>query len=142
MGLLARATRTELERAWNELKPIPAYELLRPTESGLVLVRGRTGGSGAPFNLGEMTMTRAAVRLSRGERPLGLSFVAGRDRRHAELAAVFDALLQQLAFRAVIDNGLLHKIAARLKTQRQARAAEVAATRVDFFTMVREQDRG
>src|SRR5262249_26986863 len=94
MGILARASRAELEDAWRALAPQPRYTQLRKPESGLAMVRGRAGGTGAPFNLGEMTMTRCAVRLEDGAPVTGLAFVAGRDQRHAELAAVFDALLQ------------------------------------------------
>src|SRR3982074_323537 len=53
------------------------HENLREPESGLVMVRGRIGGDGAPFNLGEATVSRAAVRLSTGE--VGLGYPLGRD---------------------------------------------------------------
>src|SRR4051812_28913485 len=97
MGVLARATRAELEAAWASLLPQPRYTLLRKSESGLAMVRGRAGGTGAPFNLGEMTMTRCAVRLDDRPPTTGLSFISGRDPRRAELAALFDALLQNRA---------------------------------------------
>ena len=44
------------------LGTLPDYRVLRGPEAGLVMVRGRTGGGGAPFNLGEMTATRCTVR--------------------------------------------------------------------------------
>lgn len=139
MGLLARATRAELDAGWSSLTPAPTYRLLRRPETGLVLVRGRAGGTGAPFNLGEMTMTRCAVRLEGDTPAVGQSFVAGRDTRHAKLAAVFDALLQDPRRHTGIETSVLMPIEARLARERQARAAEVAATRVDFFTLAREQ---
>lgn len=140
MAVLARARRAELEAAWRGLAAPPAYTHLRKPETGLVLVRGRAGGTGTPFNLGEMTMTRCAVRVETAERRLmGLSFVAGRDVRHAELAAVFDALLQDPRRQAEIERVVVVPIEARLTEQRCAQAAEVAATKVDFFTLVREQ---
>ncbi len=135
MGLLARATREELEEAWRGLDPAPVYAFLRRPETGLAMVRGRTGGTGEPFNLGEMTMSRCAVRLIG---TTGLAFVAGRDLRRAELAAVFDALLQDAAKRARIETTLVAGIAERLAGERAARSAEVAATRVNFFTLARE----
>ncbi len=92
MGVLARAARDELEAAWETLEPRPAYDRLRPPETGMVMTRGRAGGTGRRFNLGEMTVTRCALRLDSGE--MGIAYVAGRDRRHAELAALFDALMQ------------------------------------------------
>jgi len=142
LGLLARARREELEAAWAGLAVRPTYAFLRAPETGLVLVRGRAGGIGSPFNLGEMTMTRCAVRPefgADGPRLTGLAFVAGRDRRHAELAAVFDALLQHPRFHAEVAAALIAPVEARLSRERQAATAEAAATRVDFFTLVREQ---
>ncbi|HEX9463779.1 MAG TPA: phosphonate C-P lyase system protein PhnG [Alphaproteobacteria bacterium] len=142
MGVLARARTAELEAAWEALSAPPAYAFLRKPETGLVLVRGRAGGTGAAFNLGEMTMTRCAVRLddkAGGARATGLAFVAGRDDRHAELAALFDALLQIPRQTEALDSAVIQPIEARLERERRAAAGEVAATRVDFFTLVREQ---
>src|SRR5260221_11815388 len=95
-AVLALASLNELESAWAALAHRPQYHLLRPTETGFALVRGRIGGTGQPFNLGEMTVTRAAVQLrpSEGGAVTGFGHVAGRQARHAELVAVFDALLQ------------------------------------------------
>src|SRR5262249_55725496 len=99
LGVLAKASAAELEAAWRTLPDPPSYRLLRPTETGLARVRGRIGGGGQPFNLGEMTMTRAAVQLLvAGEpRQTGFGHVAGRSARHAELVALFDAILQDPA---------------------------------------------
>jgi alpha-D-ribose 1-methylphosphonate 5-triphosphate synthase subunit PhnG len=138
MALLARATRGELETALSNLTPPPDYTLLRKPEIGLAMVRGRAGGIGNAFNLGEMTMTRCAVRLDEAPHPVGLSYIVGRDTRHAELAALFDALLQRSRPSRIADE-LLGNIRRRLAAEQRARAAETAATRVDFFTLVREQ---
>lgn len=138
MGLLARATRDELERAWAALPAKPDYTPLRKPEAGLVMVRGRAGGSGAPFNLGEMTVTRCAVRLDGDARMAGIAYIAGRDRRRAELAAVFDALLQDTKHRAEIERVVLAGVERRIIETRAVQAANVAATRVDFFTLARE----
>lgn len=140
LAVLAKATVAELEAALVGIGDRPDYRLLRRGETGLVMVRGRVGGSGRPFNLGEMTMTRCAVRVETPLRRLtGLSFVAGCDVRHAELAAVFDALLQDPRHAAEIEAAVVTPVAARLAAERRAQAAEVAATKVDFFTLVREQ---
>ena len=58
---------------------LPDHENLREPENGLVMVRGRIGGDGAPFNLGEATVSRAAVRLATGE--VGFGYTLGRDRQ-------------------------------------------------------------
>jgi alpha-D-ribose 1-methylphosphonate 5-triphosphate synthase subunit PhnG len=135
LGLLARATESRLEAAWAELADKPAYEFLRKPEIGLVMVRGRTGGTGRPFNLGEMTATRCAVRLDTGA--LGVGNVAGRRPRQAELIAVFDGLLQEDARRDGLEAALLGPIEQDLAACRAETAAKTAATKVDFFTMVR-----
>src|SRR6516165_6705172 len=88
MSCLSQADPARLDAAWASLPSLPSHRLLRQAETGLVMLRGRAGGSGQAFNLGEMTMTRAAVRLE-GDRPAtGFGYVAGRNRRHAELAAL------------------------------------------------------
>lgn len=95
MGLLARASEAELEAAWRALvpdQPAMAYDILRAPQQGLTMVRGRAGGDGQAFNLGEMTVTRCSVGLADGT--VGHGYVAGRSARQAELAALFDALLQ------------------------------------------------
>ena len=135
MGVLAKAMPVELERAWAELPHAPTYSFLRKPETGLAMTRGRIGGNGDPFNLGEMTLTRCAVRLGTNG-PTGIAYVAGRNARHAELAAGFDALLQSDA-RPSIAPVIERLAAAQAERQRQAQAAS-AATKVDFFTLVRE----
>jgi alpha-D-ribose 1-methylphosphonate 5-triphosphate synthase subunit PhnG len=138
MGVLAKSQRAELEAELAAMGRVPVYRFLREPEIGLAMVRGRIGGTGAPFNLGEMTMTRCAVRLADGARATGLSFVAGRDTRRAELAAVFDALLQDPRRHDAIEDTVITPIEMRLAAQRRRRASDVAATQVDFFTLVRE----
>ncbi|HEY7654079.1 MAG TPA: phosphonate C-P lyase system protein PhnG [Methylomirabilota bacterium] len=138
MSALARAEPAAIEAAWEGLAPRPQYRLLRPPETGLVMVRGRAGGTGAPFNLGEMTVTRCSVELEGGR--VGHAYVAGRDRRHAETAAVFDALLQDEARRADLEARVVQPLVrAREARQRESRT-RVAATRVEFFTMVRGEE--
>ena len=95
MAVLARADAATLRRLLGAWGSLPAYTRLRGPETGLVMVRGRAGGGGAPFNLGEMTVTRCTVRLEDGL--VGHAYVAGRDEEQAELAAVADALLQDPA---------------------------------------------
>jgi alpha-D-ribose 1-methylphosphonate 5-triphosphate synthase subunit PhnG len=134
MGILARATREELEAAWAGLAERPSYEVLRHPEIGLIMVRGRAGGTGNPFNFGEMTVTRCAVRLADGT--TGHCYAAGRDRRKAELAAIFDALLQS-GDRARLDANVVAPIAHRCAADRALVSRKAAATKVEFFTMVR-----
>lgn len=137
MGLLARAPAAVLDRLWVGLGLSPAYRWLRAPEPGGVMVQGRTGGSGAPFNLGEMTVTRCALALECGT--VGHAYVQGRDKRQAEQAALVDALMQGDAAVSV-RAGLLEPLAAAMEAKQTARAAKAAATKVEFFTMVRGDD--
>ncbi len=137
MGILARTATERLERAFADLTPPPEFELLRPPEIGMVMVRARAEAVGDRFNLGEMTMSRCSVRLSDG--PVGHGYVAGRDKRHAELAAVFDALMQTEQYGPDLRS-TIGALSAELNERREKRAAKTAATRVNFFTMVRGED--
>jgi len=137
MSVLALASREELERHWCDLPARPDYRRLRGPEVGLVMVRGRAGGTGTRFNLGEMTVTRCSVELADGT--TGHAYAGGRDRRHAELSAVFDALLQR-DDRGALHRTLVEPLARAQQARRQAATARVAASRVEFFTMVRGED--
>lgn len=134
MGILARASREELEAAWSGLAEQPDYEMLRRPELGLVMVRGRAGGTGNPFNFGEMSVTRCAVRLADGT--TGHCYAAGRDRRKAELAALFDALLQA-GDRNRLEAEIITPLARRQAADRALVSRKAAATKVEFFTLVR-----
>jgi alpha-D-ribose 1-methylphosphonate 5-triphosphate synthase subunit PhnG len=137
MGLLAKARRAELQAAWDALGEKPAVQPVRGPETGLVMVRGRIGGGGAPFNLGEATVSRASIRLEDGT--VGHGQALGTDGDRARLAAVFDALFQQPARKAEVE-ALLDAIEARVAEEDAAKTRQTAATRVDFFTMVRGED--
>ncbi|NGO65011.1 phosphonate C-P lyase system protein PhnG [Rhizobium daejeonense] len=136
--LLARATATELKSVWEALEPKPDFAALRGPETGLVMVRGRIGGGGAAFNLGEATVSRATIRLVSGT--VGHGHVLGTDRSRARLAAIFDAMWQETEHRPFVETRLLKPVATRIAAEERAKAEEAAATRVDFFTMVRGED--
>lgn len=138
MGLLARAPAEELARLWDDAAlGDPAHDWLRPPETGAVMVRGRAGASGAPFNLGEVTVTRCALRLADGRE--GHAHVQGRDKAHARRAALADALMQGPEADAVRDR-VLAPLAEAEAARRAGRARRAAATKVDFFTMARGED--
>lgn len=133
MSVLARARLEALEAYYAGLPSAPEFQLLRPAEIGLAMVRGRMGGSGTPFSFSEMTMSRCVVQTARGTR--GFGYVAGRSRRHAELAALFDALLQEDGERH--QAALIEPLHAAWQAERLAAARKAEATRVNFMTMVR-----
>lgn len=135
MGLLARADHPRLAKLWAAWPDKPEFSWLRKPERGLVMVQGRRGGEGAAFNLGEMTVTRCALRLSDGTR--GHAYVQGRSTEKAEISALVDALHQRPGDRDAVREEILMPLDRSLQDKRQAAAAETAATRVEFFTLVR-----
>jgi len=134
MAVLAHATAAEISGQLASIA-LPAHENLREAENGLVMVRGRIGGDGAPFNLGEATVSRAAVRLASGE--VGFGYTPGRDREKARMIALCDALVQSGEFADEVETQVIAPLRTAMLARRSARSAQAAATRVDFYTMVR-----
>lgn len=117
----------------------PAYVWLRAPEIGLAMVRGRIGGTGDAFNLGEVTVTRATLRvtLDDGGAAIGVAVHMGRDKERATLAALADALLQSPLHAERLQTHLIAPLAAHIAEERRRKQAEAASTKVEFFTMVR-----
>ena len=134
MAVLAKAAPARLAAL---LPDLPEHAVLRAPEIGAVMVRGRIGATGAPFNLGEMTVTRCAVRLGSGQ--VGHALVQGRNKDHATRAAVLDALLQS-GDAARQKAAVIDILAAEAAAAAALRAGKAAATKVDFFTLVRGED--
>jgi alpha-D-ribose 1-methylphosphonate 5-triphosphate synthase subunit PhnG len=134
MAVLAHSEVTDISGHLSTIE-LPVHEDLRDPENGLVMVRGRVGGDGAPFNLGEATVSRAAVRLSSGE--VGFGYTLGRDREKARLIALCDAMVQSPEFGAAVEAQVVAPLRAAMIERRNRKAAETAATRVDFYTLVR-----
>jgi len=134
MQVLSHAPAADIALRMAEL-PLPPYQQLRAPENGLVMVRGRIGGDGAPFNLGEATVSRAAIRLHSGE--VGFGYVLGRDGEKARLIALCDALIQSPDHASAIEVKVVAPLRAEMRAARDQAAAQAAATRVDFYTMVR-----
>jgi len=133
MAVLARAGADELSDALDACTGKVEYRVLRGPEAGLAMVRGRAGGGGAPFNLGEMTVTRCSVRTEAGF--VGHAYVAGRSERAAQLAALADALLQDPVHQSRMLADVVEPLAATQQVRRDATAAKAAATRVQFCAM-------
>ncbi len=141
MAVLARAPLGLLESALQEHAARPA-RWLRAPETGLMMLQGRAGGTGERFNLGEVTVTRCALRVASAsdatEATVGVAYVLGRSHRQVQLAAVADALLQDPVHQPMLDAQLLQPILAHLRHIQAERQARAASTRVDFFTVARE----
>lgn len=139
MATLAQGSLTELEKLIN-LEKLPSYSFLRSPEIGLVMVQGRAGGTGKPFNLGEMTITRCVVLvegLGTKTDITGFGYVGGRSHRHAELAALCDALLQTPQWYEQIQAEVIQPLQTALAEKQELQQRQTAATKVNFFTMVR-----
>jgi alpha-D-ribose 1-methylphosphonate 5-triphosphate synthase subunit PhnG len=134
MGFLARATAEDFAALEGGLLSGHAVTDLKPPESGLIMLRGRMGGDGAPFNLGEASMTRAVVEID-GKR--GYGYRLRREAALARDAAIADALWQNPVLREAVERLITNRVEQRLAEAAALKASETAATRVDFFTLVR-----
>lgn len=139
LAILARTEAAALQAAWDGLAQKPRYRHLKAPETGLVMVRARAGGVGQRFNMGEMTVTRCVVAVEAPGQTeiMGVGYVPGRDSRKAELVALFDALALDPMQATRIEADLIAPAQERLAERREQRAEKVAATKVDFFTLVR-----
>lgn len=135
LSVLARAGTETLEACYRDAAPWPEAQRVRAPEVGMVMLRGRVGGTGEPFNLGEASVTRCAMRLAGGA--LGVGYALGRDRRKAELVALFDALLQDGAARARWMALVVEPLRREQAGRRDTASRAAASSRVDFFTLVR-----
>ncbi|MEG5551461.1 phosphonate C-P lyase system protein PhnG [Enterobacter wuhouensis] len=135
MRVLAHSQPAALASRMNALDLTPDYDAIRAPEIGLVQIQARMGGTGERFFAGDATLTRAAIRLNSGT--LGYSYVLGRDKAHAERCAVIDALLQEQPYFQTLMETLIAPLEADRTARIAARQAEVNASRVDFFTLVR-----
>lgn len=136
LAILARAPEALLETAWQAFPDKPDLTVVRRPETGLLMARGRAGGAGQQFNVGEVPVTRAAISLPDGT--MGYGYVLGQRPRHAELAACFDAMAAGGARSAEVRSRVLEPAARRIEADEQAARERAAATRVDFSTLVRE----
>ena len=134
MAVLAHSEAAEISDRLDAIE-LPAHENLREPENSLVIVRGRIGGDGAAFNLGKATVSRAAVRLSTGE--VGFGYTLGRDGAKAQMIALCDAMAQSDQFTDLVETKVIAPLRAAISAKRNRKSAEAAATRVDFYTLVR-----
>lgn len=139
MGVLARSNPKSLAERMAGLGAAPAFDWLRKPEFGAVMTRGRAGGTGRMFSLGEMTVTRCALRLRDRPEIIGHAYVQGRAAAKAEQAAVADAMLQtpdlaEAVMAEVVEPLRAEEAARHLKLRRKA-----GSSKVDFFTMVRAE---
>lgn len=137
MRLLALSPTKMLEEGLQGLSSMPEYKLIKQPEVGLAMIQAKTCGNGAPFNFGEIPLTRCAISLNG---IIGYGYVSGRKKRHAVMMAICDALLQLPEYHTALSKSLLKPIEKELERKKRMKAGEINATKVDFFTMVRGED--
>ncbi|MEQ9721583.1 phosphonate C-P lyase system protein PhnG [Yersinia alsatica] len=147
MSVLAHSQPDELLAHWQPLNLAPRYQVIRAPEIGLNQLQARMGGTGRRFILGDMTITRAVIKLDDHADVYGYSYIAGRNKPHAELCALLDALLQlstlgskSAGLNELLLNTVIHPLAAAQQERRELRARAIATSKVDFFTLVRGED--
>ena len=138
MGVLARASADDLAATWDGVADKPGFRWLRRPETGMVMARGRIGGTGRPFNLGEVSVVRCALEIDGGT--VGVCYAHGHGHGHAKHAALFDAMLQHPERWPSLERDVIAPLEQAQRAAREARGREAAATRVEFFTVVRGED--
>ena len=138
LGVLARARPEDLQTAFHSLGGEPPCKILRSPEVGAVMIEARAGGTGSRFNAAEATVTRCVVQVGKS---IGVSYALGRDRARARLAAIADAMLQEAASDSAevarLIGALIEPTQREIAQRRLEASVKAAATKVEFFTMVR-----
>lgn len=138
MSALARTDFLHLKNSWSQLNLSPEHHIIRATETGLIQVQSRMGSTGNPFNIGDMTVTRSVVKLPGGE--MGYSYIKGRNKEHAHLAALIDALMQNSDYTEQLRLQVINPLKATMAEQTNHRHQQIATSKVEFFTIVRGED--
>jgi len=134
MSLLAQADPAELAQAMDAFAPPADTAWLRPAQTGLYMLRGRVGGTGPQFNFGEITVTRCSVEVGGHT---GHAWVRGSNTRHAQLAALADAMLQAEQTQSALQLHVIEPLRRSLDRRRDEASRKAAASKVEFFTVVR-----
>lgn len=137
LAILARAELPELEKAVSDLPNQPDYHFDRAPEFGMMMSEGRTGGTGQRFNLGHISITRTALRLSSGAQ--GVGYCLGQNEKKAEYIALFDALMQTDQADHIKAH-LIEPLRQAQAEEREKSSRKSASSSVDFFTMVRGEN--
>jgi alpha-D-ribose 1-methylphosphonate 5-triphosphate synthase subunit PhnG len=136
LSTLAKAPAAQLIDHWQALDINPEFSWIRAPETGTVMVQGRSGANGNPFNLGETTVTRCNLILE--DKTVGYGYIQGRSKTAVKIVALCDALLQQNN-KQIMDE-LVKPLSAAQQNQKDTTKRKAAATKVDFFTLVRGDD--
>jgi len=83
MSILALSELKDIKRHWGYSVDNFDFNYLRKPEVGMVMAVGRVGSTGEPFNIGEITVTRCALKLDCGI--VGVGYLRGRNEEHATI---------------------------------------------------------
>lgn len=135
MALLGGASIKDLETEKQRLGPDIDWDYIIKPEVGLLMVQSGADGSHPAFNLGEMSVTKCVLEV-KGQN-LGYAMILGSDLVHAELAALFDGLLQHPDYRNDLKSNLINMLAEKQLQKDRSLEKDVADTTVEFFTLKR-----
>ena len=138
LSYLATADEDYLILLWDNLNMKIEYNWLREPEIGSIMVQGKAGATGDNFNVGEVTITRCSLNLDK--KIQGHGYVQGRSKNKSKIAALCDALMQTNK-KEIIRRNILDKLAKYKAKKRDEILSKTEATKVDFFTMVRGEDK-
>jgi alpha-D-ribose 1-methylphosphonate 5-triphosphate synthase subunit PhnG len=126
--ILARASSAIIPIA-EEILRSADIELIKKPQTFLLMARATDSVTSCPFNLGEILVTEAEVRLGTY---IGYSLIMGEEPEKALAAAVIDAALQgDDVCRSLIEEKLLQE-KRRHEMEQQQEFSLVAQTRVEF----------
>jgi len=135
IGLLGSADPKDLEAARKEhAKGVEITHVVKP-ETGMIMAQAKADGSNGRFNLGEITVSRCVLEVKKIY--MGTSWVMGSDLRHAELAALFDGMLQDPVTRDKLTNTLIKELKIKQTVKNERLTQDASDTRVEFFTLKR-----
>ncbi len=138
ISVLAKSSLQDIKQCWDHSIDEYEYSTLRQPQTGMVMAVARTEAKGEPFNLGEVSVTRCALRLNNGE--TGIGYVMGSNKEHALYVAILDAIAQQPNQYEAINSTVVQPLQQKLLQAHQKQQQKTDTTRVDFFTMVRGED--
>ena len=138
LSYLATADENYLISLWDNLNMKIEYNWLREPEIGSVMVQGKVGATGDNFNVGEVTITRCSLNLDK--KIQGHGYVQGRNKYKSKIAALCDALMQTEK-KKIIKRNIIDKLIKYKNNKRNEILSKTEATKVDFFTLVRGEDK-
>lgn len=138
LSVLAKSSLKDIQQHWEHSLHDFEYSPLRAPQTGMVMAVARAEGSGEPFNLGEVSVTRCAIKLTTGQ--TGIGYVMGSSKEHSLHVALLDALAQVDDQYEDIKLKLIQPLQQKIEQRNQQQQQKTAATKVDFLTMVRGED--